>query len=117
MTREERVMIAKTEIGNRKKATLASRDLLKEYIKEIGKQKRCPICGEDDPRTFQKHHINGDHDDNAKKNIVKICANCHNLTYTAKDQLRELWEQRHKKFSNLRKGADKAWKTRRYKEI
>jgi phage terminase large subunit GpA-like protein len=116
MTFKKRSETGRTEGEDRRLATLKARPLLKRWIKERGEQVRCPICGEDDPRTFQKHHVNGDHDDKAKENVVKICASCHNLTYTAKYQLRELWGERHEKWSNLRERARKAWETRKQRK-
>jgi hypothetical protein len=63
--------------------------------------------------TFQKHHMDGNYQNNAEGNVVFICASCHNLTYKAKDRLKKLWEKRHEKWLHLRQGARKAHETRR----
>ncbi len=117
MDHEKYVELGNAEKERRRLATLAVKSLLEEWIKEKGDQERCPICGEDNPKTFQKHHMDGDHSNNEEGNIVPICSNCHTLTYRAKDQLKELWEKRHEKWSNLKDGARKAWETRRSGEV
>lgn len=113
MTHKKYVALGTAEKERRRKATLKARPLLKRLIKEMGKQEKCPICGEDDPKTFQKHHMDGNHENNKGENIVPICSNCHTLTYRAKYQLKELWEKRHNKWSNRKNGAKKAWESRR----
>jgi predicted HNH restriction endonuclease len=111
MTDKKYVDLGIAEGKRRREATLAVESLLKRWIKEKGEQVRCPICGEDNPKTFQKHHMDGNHNNNNKGNIVPICSNCHTLTYRAKYQLKELWEKRHEKWSNLREGARKPHST------
>ena len=104
---------ARAEVEARRLATLKAMPLLKRWIKEKGKQVRCPICGEGMSETFQKHHMDGNHQNKAEGNVVFICASCHNLTYTAKDHLKQLWDKRHRKWLNIRNGAKKAWESRR----
>jgi hypothetical protein len=117
MTSEKRSKTAIKEVRDRRLATLKAMPLLKRWIKEKRKQVRCPICGEGMPETFQKHHMDGNHKNNKKGNIVPICSNCHTLTYTAKGRLKELWKKRHEKYLHLREGARKACETRRLRKI
>ena len=63
--------------------------------------------------TFQTHHIDGNHDNNEKKNKVKLCASCHAITFAKVSQARakELFEVRHG-----RKGSEakvRAWRRKR----
>jgi hypothetical protein len=74
MASEKLSQTARKEVEARRLATLKAMPLLKRWIKEKGKQVRCPICGESMPETFQKHHMDGNHHNNKGENIVPICA-------------------------------------------
>ena len=103
------------ETEARRYYTHAVKPLLKKWIKEEGKQGICPICGETMLETFHKHHIDGNHQNPSKENLVYICASCHALTYKAKTRLEELWIKRHEKVLTRKDAAKKAWSSRRKK--
>ena len=113
MNTEQRKKIGNKEKRAREVSTLALRPLLKKWKKELGDQKRCPICGESMPETFHKHHIDGNHNNNSTRNLVYICASCHAITYKAKKRLKELWIERHAKWLRRKHRAKTAWKSRR----
>ena len=108
-----RVDVGIKEKKNRISSTRSVANLLKKWKKELGKKEICPICGENMPETFQNHHIDGNSDNNSKDNLVKICASCHCITYTAKKRLKELWTKRHNKLLRRKRAAKKAWLTRK----
>ena len=114
-SREKLKATAKRIVKRRMKNSLIVKPLLVSWIKEREKRKKkeeiCPICGESMPETFQKHHIDGNHHNNSKKNQVYICASCHNITYKADTHLKELWLKRHKAFLNRQRRSKNAWIT------
>ncbi len=89
--------------------------LLIRWKKELGKRKRCLVCGEDMSITFHKHHINGNHNNNSSDNLVDICASCHAITYKAKNpkEAKKFFKRRHEKWKRRKTGARKAWENKR----
>ncbi len=108
-----RVDVGNKEKRSRRYYTRAVKPLLKKWIKELGKQKKCPICGEDMPQTFHEHHIDGNRGNKSPKNLIDICGSCHVITYRAKKQLKELWIKRHNKMLGRKNAARKAWISRK----
>ena len=47
---------------------------------------KCFRCGlsqwQQEPLTLEMEHINGNHQDNERKNLIALCPNCHSLTKT-----------------------------------
>lgn len=44
--------------------------------------KKCILCNES--RIIEVHHLNGDHSDNSKDNLIPLCPTCHQLIHTKK---------------------------------
>ncbi|MGM5487802.1 MAG: HNH endonuclease [Nanobdellota archaeon] len=103
-----RVDVGNTEKRNRIFYTHAIAPFLKRWIKERGNKRICPICGEDMPETFHKHHIDGNHENKLKDNLVEICGSCHAITYRTKTRLKELWIKRHNKLFGQKKSSEKS---------
>ena len=48
----------------------------------------CAACGED--RTVDIHHIDGNHDNNSKDNLIDLCPTCHSILHRRKISINEL---------------------------
>ncbi len=63
---------------------------IKRYWEEIERlNAKCNIC----KKTFftcHIHHINGDHSDNKKENLLPVCPTCHNKIHTKKQHFKRL---------------------------
>ena len=73
---------------------IKTENLKKEYIKRVQSgNARCEKCGIKDwngmPLVFHIHHIDGDHKNNIKTNLILLCPNCHSQTdnYSNKKRL------------------------------
>ena len=62
-------------------------------IAEVVNPTKCKTC-EEIFHLIVVHHIDGNHDNNNKKNLVKVCSKCHSLIHRGCKSKRMLYEQR-----------------------
>lgn len=100
--------------------TKAVSSWIKKWRTESGiidyrKQKRCPVCGENMVLTFEKHHIDGNPNNNSKDNLVKLCASCHAITYNARsrEETKKAFKKRHDGWKRKQNRGRKAWLRKR----
>ena len=53
----------------------------RNIIKRSGTPVICGRCGENDPRILLVHHVDGNRQNNALKNLMWLCHNCHFLIH------------------------------------
>src|SRR6266850_2894842 len=59
-----------------------------QTIKRFG-QLQCEKCGMLDPNFLQVHHIDKKRANNAYRNLITVCANCHSLIHIGDSKLRK----------------------------
>lgn len=75
-------------------ANIKTENLKKEYIRRFMDNKpRCEQCGISDwngkELVFHIHHIDGNHRNHSRENLVLLCPNCHSQTDTYSNKKRE----------------------------
>lgn len=81
-----RTRLGKAYATERKKRDAAIAPLLRRWKRERGyeypESKYCVVCREEMESTLQKHHIDGDPDNEKNSNLVWLCGSCHNIPNT-----------------------------------
>lgn len=59
---------------------------LSKEDKEFYELSKCPICNFF-PLIVYVHHIDGNHENNSKENLLSICERCHHLIHSKKEEV------------------------------
>jgi signal recognition particle GTPase len=103
-TREKRklrkiqVKIGRESASKQKSRILAVRPFLKKLKKTCVREDVCVVCAEPMRNTLDRHHLDGNRENNDSSNFVTLCASCHRIIDKAKspkDALVDL-KERHK---------------------